>query len=119
MVVSSGDLRVEIEERRHDEFTREGLDVYHELYISFPDATLGTEVEVPTLQRGERGYKSMLESSPVKSCVCVNVVFLILNQEEKEIRWYVSTYGRRLALTDEEMENPRKMEGSFFVRAGS
>lgn len=47
---SSGDLRVEIEERRHDEFTREGLDVYHELYISFPDATLGTEVEVPTLK---------------------------------------------------------------------
>ncbi len=47
---SSGDLRVEIEEKRHEHFTREGLDIYHELYVSFPDAALGTEVEVPTLK---------------------------------------------------------------------
>jgi len=47
---SSGDLRVEIIEKPHEHFTREGLDIYHELYISFPDAALGTEVEVPTLK---------------------------------------------------------------------
>ena len=47
---SMGDLRVEIEEVRHKHFTREGLDIYYELYISFPDAALGTEVEVPTLK---------------------------------------------------------------------
>ena len=46
----SGDLRVEIEEKPHTDFTREGLDIYHELYISIPDAALGTEVEVPTLK---------------------------------------------------------------------
>ncbi len=46
----SGDLRVEIEEVPHEDFVREGLDIYHELYISFPDAALGTEVEVPTLK---------------------------------------------------------------------
>lgn len=45
-----GDLRVEIEELPHEHFTREGLDIYYELYISFPDAALGTEVEVPTLK---------------------------------------------------------------------
>jgi molecular chaperone DnaJ len=45
-----GDLRVEIEELPHEHFTREGLDIYHDLYISFPDAALGTEVEVPTLK---------------------------------------------------------------------
>ena len=45
-----GDLRVEIEELPHEHFTREGLDVYHELYISFPEAALGTEVDVPTLK---------------------------------------------------------------------
>lgn len=44
-----GDLRVEIEEIPHDDFIRDGLDVYHDLYISIPDAVLGTEVEVPTL----------------------------------------------------------------------
>lgn len=46
----SGDLRVEIEEVPHDEFTREGLDIYHDLYISMPEAALGTEVDVPTLK---------------------------------------------------------------------
>ncbi len=46
----SGDLRVEIEEIPHEDFVREGLDIYHDLYISFPDAALGTEVEVPTLK---------------------------------------------------------------------
>jgi len=47
---SSGDLRVEIIEKQHEHFTREGLDIFYELHISFPDAALGTEVEVPTLK---------------------------------------------------------------------
>ncbi len=45
-----GDLRVEIEEKKHEDFTRDGLDIYHELHISIPEATLGTEVDVPTLK---------------------------------------------------------------------
>jgi len=45
-----GDLRVEIEEVPHEHFTREGLDIYYEAQISFPDAVLGTEIEVPTLK---------------------------------------------------------------------
>src|SRR5690606_12347393 len=46
----TGDLRVEIEELPHEDFVREGLDTYHDLFISMPDAALGTEVEVPTLK---------------------------------------------------------------------
>ncbi len=46
----AGDLRVEIEETPHKDFTREGLHIFHDIYISFPDAALGTEVEVPTLK---------------------------------------------------------------------
>jgi len=45
-----GHLRVEIKEKRHEHFTREGLDLFYDLYLSFPDAALGTEVEVPTLK---------------------------------------------------------------------
>jgi molecular chaperone DnaJ len=45
-----GDLRVEIEEVPHPEFVREALDIFYDLYISFPEAALGTETEVPTLQ---------------------------------------------------------------------
>ena len=47
---NTGDLRVEIEEVRHKHFNREALDIYYDLYISFPEAALGTEVEVPTLK---------------------------------------------------------------------
>ena len=46
----SGDLRVEIEEKAHEHFTREGLDIFHELHLSIPDAALGMEAEVPTLK---------------------------------------------------------------------
>jgi molecular chaperone DnaJ len=45
-----GDLRVEIEELPHEHFTREGLDIHYDLYVSFPEAALGTEAEVPTLK---------------------------------------------------------------------
>jgi len=45
-----GDLRIEIEEEPHDHFVRDGLDIYHDVYLSFPEAALGTEVEVPTLE---------------------------------------------------------------------
>lgn len=47
---SPGDLRVEIEEIPSEDFVRDGLDLYYDCYISFPDAALGTEVEVPTLK---------------------------------------------------------------------
>ncbi len=46
---AGGDLRVEIEEKAHEHFTREGLDVALDVYLSLPDAALGTEVDVPTL----------------------------------------------------------------------
>jgi molecular chaperone DnaJ len=45
-----GDLRIEIEERPHEHFVRDGLDIYYDVYLSFPEAALGTEVDVPTLE---------------------------------------------------------------------
>lgn len=44
-----GDLLIMIEEEKHPELTREGLHVNYMLTISFPDAVLGTQVEVPTV----------------------------------------------------------------------
>lgn len=46
---SAGDLIVSIEEEVHDELIRDGHNLHFELYISFPDAALGTTVEVPTV----------------------------------------------------------------------
>ena len=45
----NGDLRVLVEEEAHAELHRDGLNVAYELYLSFPDAVFGTEVQVPTI----------------------------------------------------------------------
>jgi len=47
---SSGDLYVVIHVKPHNEFIREGNDIVYELLISFSQAALGDEVEVPTLR---------------------------------------------------------------------
>ena len=47
---SPGDLRIRIEELPHKHFIREGNDIVYQLDVSFPDAVLGTDVEVPTLK---------------------------------------------------------------------
>lgn len=51
---SPGDLLVEVKEVKHELFIREGNDVYYDLYLAFPDAALGTEVDVPTLHGSAR-----------------------------------------------------------------
>jgi molecular chaperone DnaJ len=45
----AGDLIVQIEEIPHEELQREGNDVLYNLYISFPEAVMGTNAEVPTI----------------------------------------------------------------------
>jgi len=45
----AGDLIVLIEEEEHDELKRDGYNILFDLYISFADAILGTEVTVPTV----------------------------------------------------------------------
>lgn len=44
-----GDLLIAIEEEEHGELKRDGNNVAYELFISFPDAALGTSVDVPTI----------------------------------------------------------------------
>ena len=45
----NGDLLVEIYIKRHPIFTRQNMDVYCEVPITFTQAALGAEIEVPTL----------------------------------------------------------------------
>ncbi len=44
-----GDLLILIEEEKHPSLKRHDLDVVYHLHISFPEAVLGTSVEVPTI----------------------------------------------------------------------
>ncbi len=46
---SFGDLIVQVEEEAHPQLQRDGLNVAFDLYLSFPDAVFGTQVEVPTI----------------------------------------------------------------------
>lgn len=46
----AGDLYLNIRVRSDQRFSRRGDDLYLDLPISFPDAALGTEVEVPTMK---------------------------------------------------------------------
>lgn len=45
----AGDLRVIVNVRPHPIFEREGYNVWVEMHISYPEAVLGCELEVPTL----------------------------------------------------------------------
>lgn len=45
----NGDLLVMIEEDQHPELIRDGNDLLYNLYVSFAQASLGSQVEIPTL----------------------------------------------------------------------
>ena len=45
----NGDLLVIIEEQEHDFLKRDGQNLLFDLYLNFSDASLGTQIEVPTL----------------------------------------------------------------------
>lgn len=53
---SPGDLLIQIEEKESDLFERDGDNLIHELFISFPDAAMGRSIEVPTLN-GQARFK--------------------------------------------------------------
>ncbi|MBT8220735.1 MAG: molecular chaperone DnaJ [Bacteroidia bacterium] len=44
-----GDLLINIEEIEHEKLQRDGNNVIYDLYLNFADASLGTSVEVPTI----------------------------------------------------------------------
>lgn len=46
----AGDLLINIKEKEHPHFTRDGSNILYELDVNFVDAALGTSLEVPTLE---------------------------------------------------------------------
>jgi molecular chaperone DnaJ len=49
-----GDLYLEVQIAPHPLFTRQGMDLYYQARLSFVEAALGTEIEVPTLDSQAR-----------------------------------------------------------------
>jgi len=46
---ANGDLVIQIEELPNEELKRDGINIIYDLHISFMDASLGTSIEVPTI----------------------------------------------------------------------
>jgi molecular chaperone DnaJ len=124
----NGDLLILIEEEEHPELKREGNNLIYHLYISFPDAALGTQVEIPTIDGkvkikidpGTQGGKMLrLKSKGIQDIngygkgdllVDVNIhTPSIMSPEEKKMM-------ETLRASKNFQPNPNKKEKSFFDR---
>ncbi len=123
-----GDLIVLVEEMPHDKLIRDGMNLLYDHYISFPQAALGTTIEVPTLEgkarikieAGTQGGKVLrLKGKGLPSVNAYGRGDLLVNiniwtpknvsEEEKEML-------KQLDESENFKPNPSKNEKSFFER---
>lgn len=128
----SGDLIVIIEEEPHKLFTRNGDDVILDLLVSFPDAALGADIEIPTLtgrarlkidagtQSGKilrmrgRGVPELNGNGRGDQLVRVNVwIPTSLSKEEKEL---LKTLNRSDNVKPKEGDRSAHSDKSFFEK---
>lgn len=126
----SGDLIVVFEEIPHEYFIRNNDDIIYELFINYPEAVLGSEVDVPTLkgkaklkidsgtQPGkllrmrDKGIKHLNESGYGDQLVKINIdVPKKVNPKEKELL-------KELANLQNFKNSGNKDEKNFFKRFG-
>ena len=125
----AGDLIVVIEELPHEHFSREGDDIVYNLLVSFPVASLGGSVEIPTLtgkakltidpgtpsgrllRMRERGIAHLNGHGRGDQLVRVSVwVPPKLSAEEKELLRKL-TRGQNITPNEEDRKNA---SGTFF-----
>jgi molecular chaperone DnaJ len=123
---SFGDLIVVIEEEAHPQLQRDGLNVAFDLYITFPDAVFGTQVEVPTIdgrakikipagtQSGKvfrlkgKGFPHVNSYERGDQLIQVNIwTPQEVSSEEKDML-------EKMSKSDNFRPNPEKNEKSFF-----
>jgi len=123
-----GDLLIAIEEIPHEYLKRDGRNVIYELYLNFADATLGTQLEVPTItgkskikidagtQSGKilrlrgKGIKDIDSYQTGDQLIHINVwTPQTLNKEEKKIL-------EKLRNSDNFAPQPTGREKGFFDR---
>ena len=127
-----GDLYVDISIKQHEIFERKGADLYCEIPVSFPDAVLGGEVEVPTLSgsvklkipegtqngklfrirgKGVRTVRSNIKGSVLCRIVIETPVNLDTDQKELLAQLKVSLTGKTCL---PQKESWVKKVGNFF-----
>lgn len=124
----AGDLLINIEQKNHADFSRDGQNIIYDLFLNFADAALGTSVEVPTLggkvkikvppgtQAGKifrlrgKGLPSVQTYGTGDQLINVNIwTPKALNNEEKELM-------EKLKDMPNFKPNPGKEEKGFFER---
>ncbi|MBI4536037.1 MAG: molecular chaperone DnaJ [Ignavibacteriae bacterium] len=128
----AGDLIVVIEEEAHEVFSRNGDDIILDLLVSFPEASLGSDIEVPTLngrarlkiepgtQSGmilrmrDKGIPHLNSYGRGDQLVRVNVwVPTKLNAEERSI---LKELSNRENINPKEGDKSANSDKSFFER---
>ncbi len=123
-----GDLIVLVEEIAHGKLIRDGMNLLYDHHISFPDAVLGTSIEVPTLEGKARikiepgthaGKVLRLKGKGLPSVnsygrgdLLVNINIWTpqsVNTEEKEIL-------KQLNESENFIPKPKRNDKSFFER---
>lgn len=125
---SNGDLIVLIEEEQHADLQRDNLNVIYDLYISFPDAVFGANIEVPTID-GRAKIKIPQGTQPGKIFRLKGKGFPAINSYEKGDQLIHVNVWTPQELTGEEKQmieklkdsknfapNPEKSEKGFFAR---
>jgi molecular chaperone DnaJ len=124
----AGDLIVAIEEVEHDTLKREGENLHYDLYISFPEAALGTSKEIDTvtgkvrikleegIQSGKilrlkgKGIPSLNSYGSGDLLVHVNVwTPKTLNKEQKQ-------FFEKMVEDEHFQPKPEKSDKSFFEK---
>lgn len=95
----AGDVIVVIEETDHQHFHRDGDDIVYDLTISFPDAVLGGEIDIPTLT-GTAALKIEAGTQPGT----------VLKMRDKGIP-HLNSYGKGDQLVRVNIYVPTKLSG--------
>jgi len=109
----NGDLLVEIYLKRHPIFSRQNVDVFCEVPITFTQAALGAEIEVPTLD-GKVKYDLPEGTQTGKSFVLTGKgIPLVNNPKRRGNQIFTVVVETPQRLTKEQKELLRKLEDSM------
>lgn len=113
----NGDLLVDIYIRRHPIFTRRDMDVYCEVPITFSQAALGGEIEVPTLD-GKVKFEIPESTQTGKEFVLYGKgIPQVGNPRRRGDHRFVVTVETPTKLTKEQKELLRKLDDTLEVKS--
>ena len=113
----SGDLLVEIYLKKHPIFTRQGMDVFCEVPITFTQAALGAQIEVPTLD-GKATYEIPEGTQTGRQFTMSGAgIPQINNPKRRGNQYFTVVVETPTKLTKEQKELLQKLDDSLEVKS--